>query len=605
MNNLSLKKIGKDLNDAVSIFPQFRQCILDSYSLEEARDAAYSLFCNIERDLDSRNNNIHPLDRISIKSAIMVLKNFISIRSEEITGYKYLSILYEGLRENANILSEITEDFVKETENLMKAAVGRADIYSPEIDSTGGNPDYKNLEGRNAAIARSRFLDNVAKTTERHLKKYPSGLNESVLSGRKENIRRILNHFNTGEEEWNDYKWHLKNIIRDSQTLGSLIRLTNEEKNAIDLAKKKNIPFGITPFYASLMDYESDRINDHAVRAQVIPPLEYAERFNVECRKEMDFMRESDTSPVDLVTRRYPMIAIFKPYNTCAQICVYCQRNWEIDDVYSPNALASPKQIDNAIDWFKENKSVKGILLTGGDPLVLPDDKLDEILGRLSEIPHIERIRIGTRTPVVLPFRFTDKLSGILKKYHKPGKREICIITHFEHPYEITPDSMDAVQKIKQSTSINFYNQQVFTVENSRRFETVALRQALKFIGIDPYYVFHAKGKKETEYYIVPIARLLQERKEEARLTPGLVRTDEPVYNIPGVGKNHLRAMQDHELIMLTPKGNRLYEMHPWEKAIVTSDTYIHEDVPIGTYLKRLEERGENQEDYRSIWYYY
>jgi len=233
------------------------------------------------------------------------------------------------------------------------------------------------------------------------------------------------------------------------------------------------------------------------------------------------------------------------------------------------------------------------------------DALLDDILGRLSAIGHIERIRIGTRTPVVLPSRFTDSLVKILKKYHSPGKRELCIVTHFEHPYEITPEAMKAVQKVQRHTSIDFYNQQVFTIENSRKFETVALRRALKHIGIDPYYVFHAKGKKETEYYIVPIARLLQERKEEARLTPGVVRTDEPVYNIPGIGKNHLRAMQDHALLMLTPRGNRIYEMLPWDRAIITSHTYLYEDVPIGSYLQRLAEQGENLEDYRTIWYYY
>ncbi|MCE1245866.1 MAG: KamA family radical SAM protein [Firmicutes bacterium] len=605
MINSGISIIRKELFESLGEFPELLKIVTDCSSIEEARDNIYDLLNRIERELNDDLERKHPLDRINIMMAFSVIRNYISLRSEHLTGHSFLKTVFEGLKGNETILSEISRDFLLETCHLMKAAVGKADMYSPEDDWSGNIIDYRSLTGRDAAVARSRFLDNIAENAESHLKKYPSGLLEDVFNKRKENIKRILDIFGAGEDDWLDYKWHLRNIIRDSATLGKIVKLTDEEVKSIDLAREKHIPFGITPYYASLMDYESDRTYDHAVRAQVIPPMEYSEKFNSADRKEMDFMKESDTSPVDLVTRRYPMIAIFKPYNTCAQICVYCQRNWEIDDVYCPTALASQEQIDNAIDWFRENKSIKGILLTGGDPLIMTDDKIDEILGKLSEIPHIERIRIGTRTPVVLPFRFTDKLVDILKKYHVPGKREICIVTHFEHPYEVTPDAMNAVQKIKQVTSMNFYNQQVFTIENSRRFETVALRQSLKFIGIDPYYVFHAKGKKETEYYIVPIARLLQERKEEARLTPGVVRTDEPVYNIPGIGKNHLRALQDHELIMLTPGGNRLYEMHPWEKAIVIADTYIYEDVPIGSYLKRLEERGENLSDYRSVWYYY
>jgi lysine 2,3-aminomutase len=180
---------------------------------------------------------------------------------------------------------------------------------------------------------------------------------------------------------------------------------------------------------------------------------------------------------------------------------------------------------------------------------------------------------------------------------------EISIVTHFEHPYEISPDALKSVQDLRK-TGIMVYNQQVFTFENCRRFETVALRLALKQIGVDPYYTFNTKGKEETDHFRVPIARILQERKEEARLIPGLSRTDEPVFNIPGLGKNHLRAWQHHDLIMISPDGERVYEFHPWEKNIALAPTYVYRDVPIGRFLQRLTERGEPIEEYESIWYY-
>ena len=167
-----------------------------------------------------------------------------------------------------------------------------------------------------------------------------------------------------------------------------------------------------------------------------------------------------------------------------------------------------------------------------------------------------------------------------------------------------TPDLVGAIKKLRMQ-GISVYNQQVFTMENSRKFETAALRLMMKQIGIDPYYTFNTKGKKETNWYRVPIARLLQENKEEARMIPGLSRTDEPVFNIPGLGKNYLRSWQNHDLIAISPQGERIYEFHPWEKNITSAPTYVYSDVPIMDYLMRLKERGEELDDYRSIWYYF
>ena len=113
------------------------------------------------------------------------------------------------------------------------------------------------------------------------------------------------------------------------------------------------------------------------------------------------------------------------------------------------------------------------------------------------------------------------------------------------------------------------------------------------------------KGKEETSSYRVPIASLLQERKEEARLLPGSRRTDETVYNVPGLGKNYLRAFQHRDLLAIMPDGARVYNFHPWEKGIVARSPYVGFDVPLLQYLSRLESIGENTDDYESIWYYY
>ena len=127
----------------------------------------------------------------------------------------------------------------------------------------------------------------------------------------------------------------------------------------------------------------------------------------------------------------------------------------------------------------------------------------------------------------------------------------------------------------------------------------------LRRIGIDPYYTFVAKGEEELTAYLVPLARLLQEQKEESRLLPGTRRTDSVVYNVPRLGKNHLRALQHRSLLAIAPDGARVYKFHPWEKNIVERSSFVASDVPILTYLDRLAATGEDPEDYASIWYYF
>jgi lysine 2,3-aminomutase len=298
------------------------------------------------------------------------------------------------------------------------------------------------------------------------------------------------------------------------------------------------------------------------------------------------------------------MIAILKPILTCPQICVYCQRNWEIKDVHSKTAVLSKKALEKAIEWLANNNEITEVLVTGGDPLLLSDDRLKNLLSKLSRIRHIKRIRIGTRTPVTLPQRLTDELSQHICRFNKAGKQEIVIVTHFQHPYEITPMSVEAIQKFRRF-GITVYNQMVYTFYNSKKFEAASLRDRLSMIGITPYYTFNTKGKEETDDFRVPIARLLQEKNEEARFLPGTARTDDIVFNVPRLGKNHLQAAQHRNLISILPDGKRVYEFHPWEKKLALVDTFIQTDVAIYDYLQRLKASGEKLNDYKTIWYYY
>ena len=588
--------------------PNIYEILKNINDLEEAREKIYDYLQKAERKIFDVDNDLHILEKSTVREAIRVMKSIIGPVNEYRTKFSALDMLMKlAKKEKQGIEENISPGFILEFINLFRGLEGRSNIYFESKQAKKGIPDFLQMTGRAASEARTTILNELSSNMQKYLRKYPSGLEEEVVHWRKANKKRILKYFNAQEKDWDNYQWHLKNIIKDAAPLIELIELTEEQKEAIARATKNKIPFGITPYYLSLMDSKLNIGYDHAVRAQVIPPPDYVDML-IESKEnrgiQFDFMGEHDTSPVDLVTRRYPGIAIVKPYNTCSQICVYCQRNWEIDEAMDPKAMARKDEVASALQWLDENPAVGDVLITGGDPCVMNTHTLRDILERITSKKQVYRIRLGSRTPVVLPQRWNQEFVDMIASFQIPGRRQISIITHFEHNYEITPEAMEAVQRIRKA-GMMVYNQEVFTVENSRRFESVKLRLDLKSIGVDPYYTFNMKGKEETKRYMVPIARILQERKEEARLLPGLDRTDEPVFNVPKLGKNQLMAWQDHRLVMILPNGGRVYEFHPWEKNIQPVPPYNYIDVPIYDYLEELAARGENIRDYRNIWFYY
>lgn len=571
---------------------------------DHARTNLYSYFSLLERGYDFMDEAIHPLEWDIALQCLQVAKSIISRRSQRLTKFNLISLLRSLARSSSadEALNQVSPGFLIELERLWAGCRGRSGVYMGQR-----NPEFAKLHGRAAAEARSDDLDRMAESIQRGFERYPSGLDADVIQIREQNRARIERVLHASEKQWSDWHWQTRNVIRRAEDLAELVELSAEERKAITGSVNSHVPFGVTPYYVHLMDRESGSPRDVAVRRQVIPPLEYVHMMSGARRKHeksFDFMLERDTSPLDLITRRYPLVCILKPYNTCAQICVYCQRNWEIETCLDPHAMASASKMEAALRYIAGRPALREVLVTGGDPLVMSDNRIQSILDRLAAIPHVERIRIGTRTPVVLPMRITRHLADLLADYRKVGRRDLCIVTHFEHPYEITPEAAEAVDLFRQR-GLTVYNQVVFTFANSRRFELVALRRALKLIGVEPYYTFSAKGKKETDWYRLPIARMMQARKEEARLTPGTWRIDDTVFNVPGLGKNYINRVQDHQVIAILPNGRRVYEFHPWEKKLALVDTYLHTDVSIHEYLNRLEEIGEDPSDYSTIWYYY
>jgi lysine 2,3-aminomutase len=598
------------------VAPSIYRLLQDSSSVEAARENLYTYLNGQEKDLYGADGDLHPLEHATARECIKVLKTLIAPRNEAQVGFSTLDYVWQLTKDSDSASRQVDEGFILEFVHLFKGIHGQSGIargwLGPVLAGDGIKVvDFGQIEGRTAGVARSDFLDQVAERVWVLVDRHPTGLDPDLIARRGQNKERILDFFDTTPLHWDNYAWQLGHIFKGPEALPrleQLIPMADEEKEAIRLCVEHGIPFGITPYYLSLFDFNSaDRHEDAQVRSQVIPPMHYVKRM-IEHRDDreyyFDFMGEHDTSPVDLVTRRYASIAILKGYDTCPQICVYCQRNWEITGPMEAGALPPKEKLDAALDWFASHPSLRDVLITGGDPFFLRDQRIEYMMDRLAAMDHLVNIRWGTRAPVTMPMRITDELAELLGRYVEPGRRNVGVVTHIESAAEVTPEMADAVYRLRQH-GLYVYNQQVLTLHTSRRFQTVANRIAMKKIGVDPYYTFYPKGKEETSDYTTPLARVLQERKEEARLLPGSFRTDEPVFNVPRLGKNHVRAWQDRELIAIRPDGRRVYFWHPWEKGITPMVPWIYTDNSIYKYLQDLKQLGEDPQDYESMWYYY
>lgn len=592
--------------------PEILRNLVNSDTLEAARVNMVNYLSKCELDVRRTDCPLHPLEKKNVIDCINVFRNLISPMNEKKTSFSCLKVLWEISTDHwrEKNWTHVSDAFLVDMKHLYKGVTGLSGIYSKSGICKREVPAFVNLKGRDSAILRSNLLDEKVGHYYHYIKKnkYLSGLDKNLVEMREKNKQTILAHFKAGEEQWVDENWQKSHTFHKLSDIRKLISLSDEEAFCIEQANKNHIPFGITPYYLSLFNTDNSQVfDDRALRDQVIPNKTFVEHLidNSKGSKDsLDYMHEKDTSPVNLVTRRYPMVSIFKPSSSCPQICVYCQRDWEIREYESGEFQGISKEIDRAFAWYENNPYIKEVLITGGDPLSLRDDFLFQIIERFFALPQIERIRIGTRAFVTMPMRFTEKFIELCARYHHPPTKNITFVTHVQHSGEVTPEVADVVLKLKK-VGINVLNQQVFTLQNCRKFETCFLRETLFKVGITPYYLFNLKGKEETDYFRVPIARLLQEQKEEARLMPGIIRTDKPVFNIPTLGKNDIGSWQDHDLIMILADGRRVYEFYPWEKYMAPVNTFLYHDAPIYDFLKKIEQMGEDVKDYSTIWYYF
>lgn len=586
---LDLGKIDRIIELIKKENPGFHKIFLNSTDDEKLREDLYRYIYSFEVHC-LQSSYLNTVQRHYTQQAIRVLRNIFSLRHESITHFSALSSLKNCFNNQDH--TELSMGFAYELLFLLRALKGTTGIEKVvEEKPMAKTPEWSRL-------------DVISKEVKDWMKRYQSGIDELVIKQRTRNQKMLKEYFGVTDNQWNNWEWQRENLIKDADVLAKFIALTDDEKSAIELANSNNIPFGITPYYLSLLDFSHNEEQfDYGVRTAAIPQMNCI-KHAIELKKHslQDSNRGRKLPPEIFITRGYPMIAIFKPmYTNSRFFCLYGEKNWEINYALSRKNTFQIDKIERAIRWFEKHTEVNEVLIAG-DILVFEDSAIEEILSRLADIPHIERIRVSTRIPIILPLRITDSLIHLLTSYQITGRREISLMTHFEHSNEVSLEAMKGIQKLRKA-GIHVYNQSVYTIENARRFEMAALRKQLRLIGVDPYYSFNAK--KDIAEERVPIARMIQEQNEESRLAPGIDRADEAVFSIPGVGKNYLRAFQEHELIMILKDGSRVYEFYPSDVYLLSKKPFIYRDVPIYTFLNQLALKGENLRNYQSIWYYY
>jgi len=275
--------------------------------------------------------------------------------------------------------------------------------------------------------------------------------------------------------EWEDWKWQFRNRITTIEQLEQVIHLSEKEKQNISRCLN-NFRMAITPYYASLMDPVDPKC---PIRMQAVPTISELQVLPYEMADPLDEERES---PVKNIVHRYPDRVLFLVTHMCSTYCRHCTRRRTVGE---EDFAISEAEIDAAVDYIAGNKAIRDVLISGGDPLTLSDEKLENIIARLRSIDHVEIIRIGTRVPVVMPMRITPKLLAMLRKYHP-----IWINTHFNHPKEITPASVKACADIVDA-GIPLGNQSVLLRGINDNTETMKeLLLKLVKMRVRPYYLY-------------------------------------------------------------------------------------------------------------------
>jgi lysine 2,3-aminomutase len=295
--------------------------------------------------------------------------------------------------------------------------------------------------------------------------------------------------------DWDNWRWQLASRFTTKEQLESVIKLNSDEVHALGrLQATHRVPINITPYYLSLISPDDP---NQPLRRTVIPTLG---EFHITQDERVDPLAEDEDTPVPKLVHRYSDRALLLAAGQCASYCRYCTRSRLIGMQNAKPATKS--QLDTAIAYIKQNTNIRDVIISGGDPLLFRNGKLDSLLRELRRIPHIEIIRIGTKVPVVLPQRITPKLCKILKKYHP-----VFMSIHFTHPDECTLECARACTMLADA-GIPLGSQTVLLAGINDNIEAMqSLMHRLLMMRVRPYYLYQCDPVLGTSHFRTPISK--------------------------------------------------------------------------------------------------
>lgn len=295
-------------------------------------------------------------------------------------------------------------------------------------------------------------------------------------------------------EDWNDWRWQLRNSIRDLDSFQDLLGVDLGKDKAILEETLESFPMSITPYYASLMDRKALRTDPVFLQAVPSP-----QELTISDEDMEDPLSEDLDSQVSCVTHRYPDRVLFTVSNTCSMYCRHCTRKRKVGDV---DSIPHWDDIQKGLDYIRAHPEVRDVLISGGDPLMLDDSLLDRILTELTSIEHVEVMRMGTRMPVVLPQRVDQDLVDMLSR-HRP----LWINTHFNHPQELTDESTRALSMLADA-GIPLGNQSVLlSGVNDCPLIMRDLVQGLVRRRVRPYYLYQCDLSRGISHFRTPVTK--------------------------------------------------------------------------------------------------
>ena len=294
------------------------------------------------------------------------------------------------------------------------------------------------------------------------------------------------------DAQWNDWQWQVKNRVETLEQLKSYLTLTPEEEAGV-AACLGTLRMAITPYYLSLID-PTDPFDP--IRRQCVPT---AKELVAAPEDQLDPLHEDADSPVRGLTHRYPDRVLLLITDQCSMYCRHCTRRRFAGQ---HDCSLPAEQIDRCIEYIREHEEVRDVLLSGGDALMVSDERLRYILTKLRAIEHVEIIRIGSRTPVVLPQRITPQLCALLKEFHP-----LWLNTHFNHPNEITADSAKACAMLADA-GIPLGNQSVLLagVNDCVHVMTTLVHELVK-LRVRPYYIYQCDLSMGLKHFRTPVSK--------------------------------------------------------------------------------------------------